>query len=132
MYKDILNIRAHHLLCMQGFQGYGYSDKFVEHMGTIVKYIVYYPKEKIRIIDYCDDICLECTNNIVSVCSNSENVDNMDRKLIHKLKLNREQEVIVQDVLSLVKDEFQSFQDAYEICGDCSWSEKCLWISKFR
>lgn len=132
MYKDILKIRAHHLLCMQGFQGYGYSDRFVEHMCEIVKYIKNNPKFKIMIVDYCDSICSECKNNIDRVCSNCENVDNMDRRLLHKLKLNSGKVIIVQEVMSLVKNKFQSQQDAYEICGECIWSEKCLWISKFR
>jgi hypothetical protein len=128
MHNDILKIRAHHLLCMQGFQGYGYSDSFVEHMGEIVKYIKNNPKLKIIIGDYCDSICSECKNNMESVCSNCENVDKMDRKLLHKLNLNSGKVVIVQEVMSLVKNKFQTQQDAYEICGDCSWREKCLWI----
>mgnify|MGYP001489649416 CR=1 FL=1 len=132
MHNDILKIRAHHLLCMQGFQGYGYSDKFVEHMGEVVKYIKDNAQDEIMIVDYCDNICLACKNNINDVCTNYKNVNNMDKKLLHKLKLKGEQVVKVGAVLSLVKEEFQSLQDAYEICGECSWSEKCLWISKFR
>ena len=117
---------------MQGFQGYGYSDKFVQHMGEIVKYIKDNQKEKIRLVDYCDNICLACKNNINDVCNNCESVNNMDKRLLYKLKLKSEQVVIVKEFMNLVKDEFQSLQDAYEICGHCSWSEKCLWISKFH
>ncbi len=117
---------------MQGFQGYGYSDKFVQHMGEIVKYIKDNPKDKIRLVDYCDNICLACKNNINDVCNNSESVNNMDKRLLHKLKLKSEQVVMVKEVMVLVKHEFQSLQDAYEICDHCSWSEKCLWISKFH
>lgn len=132
MYNDILNIRAHHLLCIQGFQGYGYSGEFVENMGKIVKYIKENPKKKIRIVEYCDSICLSCKNNISDMCKNCESVDNMDKRLLDKLKLTSEQVVNIEEAFNLVNDKLKSLQDAYEICGECSWSEKCLWISKFH
>ncbi|WP_026883931.1 DUF1284 domain-containing protein [Clostridium akagii] len=132
MYNEILNIRAHHLLCIQGFQGYGYSGEFVENMGKIVKYIKENPKEKIRIVEYCDNICLSCKNNISDMCKNCESVDNMDKRLLDKLKLTSEQVVNIEEAFNLVNDKLKSLQDAYEICGECSWSEKCLWISKFH
>ena len=39
MDKKILSIRAHHFLCMQGFQGYGYSEDFIRNMAGIIEYI---------------------------------------------------------------------------------------------
>ncbi len=39
MNDSIINIRAHHLLCLQGFQGYGYSQDFVRNMAEIIKKI---------------------------------------------------------------------------------------------
>lgn len=132
MCNNILKIRAHHLLCVQGFQGYGYSDKFVEHMGKIAKYIKENPNAKIRIIDHCDNICEACKNNINDVCNNRESVDNMDKRLLDKLKLNSEQVVTVSEVFNLVTSKFQGLKDAHEICEECSWSEKCLWILKFH
>jgi hypothetical protein len=32
----VLKVRAHHLLCMQGFQGSGYSPEFVENFIKIL------------------------------------------------------------------------------------------------
>ncbi|MDF2503348.1 MAG: hypothetical protein K0R06_839, partial [Clostridium sp.] len=54
MNKKVLNIRAHHFLCMQGFQGYGYSDDFVAHMSKIVNYIRKNLDCKINLINSCD------------------------------------------------------------------------------
>ena len=33
--SEPIRIRAHHLLCMQGFQGYGYNKTFTENMTHI-------------------------------------------------------------------------------------------------
>ena len=30
-YSDPLRIRAHHILCIQGFQGLGYSEEFTKN-----------------------------------------------------------------------------------------------------
>ena len=30
-----LVLRGHHLLCLKGFQGYGYDDDFVENMKLV-------------------------------------------------------------------------------------------------
>jgi hypothetical protein len=127
----MVNIRAHHFVCMQGFQGYGYSDVFVKRMNEMVKYIKENPKDKIRIVNYCDEICSMCKNNTNGICESWEDVNCMDKKLLSRLNLKNEQEVIIEDIINLVEQEFKSFQDAYHICGNCSWSEKCLWILKF-
>jgi hypothetical protein len=35
-YSDPIVIRAHHLLCMQGFQGYGYTPDFEQQWEVLL------------------------------------------------------------------------------------------------
>ncbi|SMC23869.1 hypothetical protein SAMN02745134_02024 [Clostridium acidisoli DSM 12555] len=128
----MIKIRAHHFLCMQGFQGYGYNDEFVKHMGEIVKYIKENSNDSIKIVNYCDEVCSMCKNNTNGICEKSSSVDFMDKKVLLKLRLTNNQQIIIKDVFKLVGEKIKSFEDAYEICGNCSWSEKCLWICKLK
>jgi hypothetical protein len=49
-YSDPIWIRAHHLLCVQGFQGYGYSPDFEQHMGSVVTFLNLNPSFKLQIV----------------------------------------------------------------------------------
>jgi hypothetical protein len=126
MNKKILNIRAHHFLCMQGFQGYGYSDDFVAHMSKIVNYIRENLDCKINLINSCDEICRACTNKKNQQCSNKE-VDNMDDIVLSKLELKKEYIISAEDAFNLVNKKLKTIEDVKDICGDCRWTGKCLW-----
>lgn len=126
MNKKILKIRAHHFLCMQGFQGYGYSDDFVKNMTRIIKYIRENSDCKINLINSCDDICSACSNNMEQHCSNKE-VDNMDNVVLSKLKLRKGDIISAEEAFELVNRKLKTIEDVENICGNCRWIEKCLW-----
>ena len=62
--SDPMRIRAHHLLCMQGFQGYGYSKDFALHMLKVMDHIMDNPLCELDIITECDEICLHCPHKV--------------------------------------------------------------------
>lgn len=126
MNKKILNIRAHHFLCMQGFQGHGYSEKFVHNMAGIIKYIRENSDCKINLINSCDDICSACSNNKEQHCSNKE-VDNMDNTVLSKLDIKEGCTINAADAFKLVNRKLKTEEDIKDICGNCRWTAKCLW-----
>lgn len=126
MNKKILNIRAHHFLCMQGFQGYGYSKKFIENMEQIINHIKENCNCKINLINSCDDICSACGNNKDQYCSN-ESVNNMDEAVLNKLGLKNGAILKSKDVFDLVNERLKTEEDIKDICGSCRWTDKCLW-----
>lgn len=128
----MLKIRAHHFLCMQGFQGYGYSNEFVDNMSKVIKYIKENKNENIKLIDNCDDICSACTNNINGQCDDFYKVDAMDKKVLNKLSLKSGEVVKLNELFALVNEKIKDKRSAQEICGACSWHEKCLWFLNIK
>jgi len=127
---NILKIRAHHLLCIQGFQGYGYSEDFAKNMIEIIKNIDSNPESKI--ITECDIICSCCPHNVEGVCQkkpdSAQKVKDMDMRILRKLHLEDGIRDRVKGFLSLANTKLRNIFDVQDICGDCDWKEKCLWF----
>lgn len=127
-----MKIRAHHLLCMQGFQGYGYTQDFIDNMAGIIKNINSNPDLKIEITDECDAICSGCPHNVNGICHQEPDspgkVRNLDLQVLQKLGLPRGSKVKAEDVFSLANTKIRNISDIQDICGRCEWKEKCLWF----
>ena len=67
----MIRLRGHHLLCIQGFQGYGYSEEFLENMKKIHKKIIS-NEENIQLVTGPDDICKSCPNLNNDKCKNNK------------------------------------------------------------
>lgn len=125
-------IRPHHLLCIQGFQGYGYSSEFTKNMRNIIDYIN--SKENkvcLQIVITCDDICEKCPNNQNHKCV-CEEVNIMDKKVIEELSLKEGQvlESVGKEVFSKVNKNLKNSMKCNYICGKCSWHNVCLWFNE--
>lgn len=129
-YQNAMKLRAHHLLCLQGFQGYGYDEGFTENMKRILEIIANDKDKKIRIIDYCDDICELCPNNRKGICKDKCKVDFMDKQTLSKLKIESGYEIEAQHLFLFANKYIQSKKDKEEICNSCSWKQVCLWFQK--
>ena len=87
-----IKLRGHHLLCLRGFQGYGYSKDFVLNMTRINEL----RKTKDCIISLTnepDDICSACPNLQDNMCENekqNEIIVKMDDEVLSRLNPNNE------------------------------------------
>lgn len=70
MHTDRLSIRGHHLLCMFGFRGLGYSAQFVANMQGVVD-AFFSGSPQVTVIAECDDICAACPHKVAGVCRKS-------------------------------------------------------------
>jgi len=122
--KKSLTIRGHHLLCILGFRGKGYSEKFVANMERIVEQYQGNPKLKIEVVDYCDDICRACPHLAGKICRQSEGsadrLEAMDRDILDRLGLASGQLVTVEKIVERLKDRIKAHH-LTEICRDCRW-----------
>ena len=125
----MLLLRAHHLLCIQGFQGYGYSESFTKNMDEISK-LLKDENVTVKLCDYPDDICKECPNLNDGVCINSENnklIVDMDNEVLEKIGFIN---VADSNELFINLNNILSKEDIMSICGDCRWIDKCLFYQK--
>lgn len=120
-----LRLRAHHLLCLQGFQGYGYDSSFVKNM-TRINEIRKMGNVSVTVCDCPDDICQKCPNLKNNICVDEKRIVEMDRKVLEKLpKTNFEDSIDLFDLFSTI---FTSMKSVEGICNNCRWSEECLFI----
>ncbi|KUK01664.1 MAG: Uncharacterized protein XD44_0251 [Methanobacteriaceae archaeon 41_258] len=121
-------IRAHHLLCIEGFQGYGYDKKFTENLKDIIKTLKEDPNIQVTLVNEVDEICRMCPNK--SKCEGDENLKAKDERLIKHLNLNVKETKQYHELHSLIEN--IDFKILEEICGNCQWIKKCKFYTKKR
>ena len=125
-----LTLRGHHLLCLQGFQGYGYSEDFVLNMARINEM----RKSKDTIVsltDDCDDICAFCPNLNDNICENEKQnkiIKKMDDEVLSKLDIDNEYNA--PELFEKVSIKFNTLDSVKNICVGCKWEEECLFYNK--
>ena len=125
-----LILRGHHLLCLKGFQGYGYDNEFIENMISINS------KRKldtttIQLTDSSDDICSACPNLKNGLCvdeAENSRIISMDNEVLKKLDIEKEYDA--QELFEKIDELFNSKESVSEICFNCRWHEKCLFYQK--
>lgn len=126
-----MKIRAHHLLCMQGFQGYGYSEEFSQNLARIIDILISDNKQEIEIIAECDIICSCCPHLLEGKCFKNPMADaeirEMDIKVLEKLELESGIIFEAHEIFTLINKKLSAI-DVHSICGNCRWKDKCLWF----
>lgn len=126
-----IKLRGHHLLCLQGFQGYGYSEEFVENM-TKINDLRKVDSTIIRLTDSPDDICKACPNLKNNLCKDkktNENIVSMDNEVLSKLN-NEEYNSI--ELFNEINKIFNNKESISKICKDCGWYNECLFMERFK
>jgi hypothetical protein len=130
-----LKIRGHHLLCLQGFQGYGYNLRFTENMAAVIRQIETDPELNLEIITTEDDICLHCPCLSETGCrketGSHQKIRSLDLKVLAKLNCQPGRKENAQQIIKLTNNMFKTYADIREICGNCHWKEQCLWFQRF-
>lgn len=127
-----MKIRAHHLLCMQGFQGYGYSNDFTNHLQNIVTQLRTNPNTLIQVVAECDTICDGCPNLNESKCQ-KDNADsdslikNIDFNVLKHVGIDADSIMEFSLVIEKINEVLKNRAQLVDICGDCQWIEKCTW-----
>ena len=119
-----LKIRAHHLLCLLGFRGLGYSDEFVAKMGKVAKELHSNSTLPITVLAECDAICASCPYNRDNQCrkkmGSESRVRKKDLEGLRRLGLVAGEQLPVARAWSRVRGRVTA-QDLTEICRECEW-----------
>lgn len=121
-------LRAHHLICILGFRGLGYSPDYVANMSQIVAQLRSSPQTLIEVVSKPDDLCAPCPFLKEEGCQergpeSEEVVRNRDLAIMEKLN------VMVGDKITWARVEERvhssiSPEDLDRICQDCQWLPK--------
>jgi len=118
-----MRLRPHHLLCLYGFRGLGYSEQFVENMQGIINKIRNNPSIEIELVDGVDAICLKCPHNVENKCSKpGSNVGDFDQEIINRLEIDIGKIVESKSLLNLVEKTIKP-EELSGICKGCEWLE---------
>ena len=127
-----IKLRGHHLLCLLGFQGYGYSEDFVSNMTHINE------KRKskdciITLINEADDICSSCPNLKGNFCENekqNEIIVKMDDEILSHFNSKKEYNSV--ELFKEVSLKFNTLKSVENVCNNCKWENECLFYKKLK
>lgn len=120
-----MNLRPHHLLCIQKFTGHGYNADFTEHMESIVSELTENPKAQIIVAQGCDELCEMCPNNISGVCASLEKADLMDSAVLSICGFAYGEKIPWTKAASKAREKIFKTEEFNNICACCQWFELC-------
>ena len=127
-----VRLRAHHLMCMQGFQGHGYSEEFVDNMARIVQLLGDEPHTELTLLTGPDDICAACPHLEGDACVKDDGAEEevlaMDRMVLEALGATAGDVLPAVEAIDRLDEALAGREDAGRICGDCQWGDQCLWL----
>ena len=120
-----MNLRPHHLLCIQKFTGHGYDEAFTKHMTDLVSKLKNNPMTEITVTKGCDDLCKVCPNNMNGVCASLQKVDFMDNAVIDICKIKYGEKAPWEYLAKAAFERIFETDEFNKICSSCEWFELC-------
>ncbi len=114
------------MLCIQGFQGYGYDEPFTKNLSEVQK--LFFKTRNIKIIFSNDEICRFCpfsTKDNTKCFKRKSFVDRFDLKVIKILNLKPKKAFLLHDLIHKIKFNNKRLKI---LCQKCEWKTKCLWF----
>lgn len=120
-----IRIRAHTLLCLQGFRGEGYSAGFVENMAAIHQRLADDPSQWVEIMDAPDAMCGACPHLLPTGCSlhgegSEPHMQVQDHDVRARLGLHVGDRLPWADILDRIRTSLTG-ESLTHICGQCRW-----------
>ncbi|MFQ6051346.1 MAG: DUF1284 domain-containing protein [Candidatus Hydrothermarchaeota archaeon] len=121
-----MRLRAHHLLCLQGFRGKGYDARFTRTMKEIMNIIKLNPNLKVRVIDQCDIVCSICPWISDNRCmkegvDREEEIREGDMEILRFLELPINTEMELKELFLLTRKKVPKLPS---ICKRCEWLDR--------
>lgn len=115
----MFRLRGHHLLCLLGYRGMGYSAQYVANMTQIHQTLRADPETKVRLVAGPDDLCVKFPESQVCHCEDTH-IYERDAAILEKLNLEIGQTLPWTDIEDLIKQNVVS-GDILNLCSTCSW-----------
>lgn len=121
----MIKLRGHHLLCVHGFQGMGYSQDFIKKMEEVVRFIRDEGQDgPIQVEEQSDLLCNVCPNLGEGGCQSSYDAErkirNMDGRVLDYLGLKKGEIYMKSHIVELTREKVTP-EDLERLCYECSW-----------
>jgi hypothetical protein len=116
---DMIALRGHHLLCLIGYRGMGYSPEFAENMTRVHRSLRQTPDTEIMLVEGPDDLCKKFPDNQTYHCEDV-NIDQRDRAILVKLGLQVGQGIRWRELQQQISENVVT-SDIAHLCHTCSW-----------
>ena len=125
MSDEFLPIRGHHLLCMLGFKGMGYSDDFIRNMQLVVDRVTRHPETVLALTTECDAICRACPFQKNGRCAKPKEgkrrPGDADRALLTHIGLTPNTRIAAGEAYRLVAASLDVADLGTLFCAGCGW-----------
>ena len=115
MYK----LRGHHLFCLLGYKGMGYSQEYVDNMTVLHQSLRDEPETWVQLIEGPDQLCEKYPNSGEYHCQD-RHIDKRDHVILEKLGLNIGQILKWKDIEDAIRKNVVP-SDIEVVCETCSW-----------
>ncbi|SEM23209.1 hypothetical protein SAMN05192533_101526 [Mesobacillus persicus] len=115
MYK----LRGHHLFCLLGYRGMGYSEEYVENMTRLHQTLRQNPKTLIQLVNGPDQLCEKYPNTGEYHCQDN-NIYERDAVILEKIGLKIGQILHWEDIEFHIRKNVVP-TDIQTVCETCSW-----------
>jgi uncharacterized protein len=115
----MFKLRGHHLFCLLGYRGMGYSEEYVENMTHLHQTLRNNPKTLIELVKGTDQLCAKYPNSGKYHCQD-DNIYVRDAAILEKMGLKIGQILKWEDIESCIR-KFVVPADIQIVCETCSW-----------
>ncbi|AEH22960.1 protein of unknown function DUF1284 [Thermodesulfobacterium geofontis OPF15] len=120
----MLNLRGHHLICLNFFKGEGYDEVFIKNLEKILSKM---EKENIKVVEDFDDVCKSCPYLKDDKCQYKEGAEEkireQDKVALELLKIKEGEIVKWEEIKNKLPEVFSQWYERY--CYDCDWLKVC-------
>lgn len=121
MPDDVIELSAHHALCVHGFRGMGYSEGFVASLAGIVARLRDEPAIRVRVRVGSDAVCRACPSLSSGGCMRyGQSVVRQDARVAGVLGVESGEEMEWQALRARVRERVVP-ADLTDLCGGCPW-----------
>jgi hypothetical protein len=120
-----MKIRGHHLICILGFRGLGYSPEYVLNMKRVIGQLHSPRSVHFEVVDYPDDICAFCPFLVEGGCQQNGPrseaiVKSLDFNVMARLGLTAEERLTWPEIEAKIRARLYP-EDIDVICKECQW-----------
>ena len=117
-------LRGHHLLCLHGFRGFGYSPEFVSNMQLVRDRLASSPDVEVEVTTSPDDICSACPHLQEGKCArdggdSETRTREKDTAVLARLALSPGDKISSGELFALTAERFSNGIE--DLCSLCKW-----------